>query len=411
MMDGVIFRSGGSVLDDESSNAVKSTVKLDLNPTNPAWVQMDDMERERKNHTLVALPDGRILAMGGNLNSAATLSGDRATSEALDTESTSPTWVLQATPPNGEVIGRGYHSTALLLPDARVIFAGGEREGNISWSDQRKPQFFTPHYGGNPNWADSRPAITAGPTAYTIRYGETFEVDVSVAQTGGRTLSKFRLISLGATTHAFNENQQYVTLAFTPHASVANRYVVNAPASTFKATPGFYMLFAVDSLRYPSVAKIIQLKDFERRFPTTIAAGSGSYPLTTPLIKQSLLGDNQYVGGWIYSFPGDPSVASINASAQFAGGAYTKSRITIECRTTESTDYQIQLKNYSTGLYETVKSGTVGNTDTKIEHVVAPGGLTPYISSTGVVEANFVFEQPNQALFNLFVDKIEFGVR
>lgn len=413
MMDGVIYRSGGSALngtDPQNSDnvAVKSTVKLDLNAGTPAWSALADMNQERKNHTLVALPDGRILAMGGCRYHETPDSEERATPEAFDTEAPSLGWIEQAVP--STVVGRGYHSTALLLPNGTVVFAGGEPEGNTSWNTLRKAQFFTPDYGGSSSWQANRPVISSTVVPTSIRYGEDFDRGVSVAT--GRTLSKVRLISLGATTHAFNENQQFVTLNFTPHPTISGQYIVSPPTSTFKATPGYYMLFAVDSQRVPSIAAIVQLKDYARSYPTSVTVGSGTTATTTPALDEAYLGDNRYLGTRLDSYPNDPSYAGVTIQGSVPA-PYTKVkvRLTVEARTTISTTYRWYLKNYSTSSYDEVKSGTLGSTDTIITDAFTASGTSPYVSSTGQMEAFLEWRETQGDSFSVYVDRVEFGAR
>ena len=68
------------------------------------------------------LPDGKVLATGGDTTS----DGRDLTKAALAAELWDPdteTWTTMAAQQTGAL----YHSTALLLPDARVLVAGGGR--------------------------------------------------------------------------------------------------------------------------------------------------------------------------------------------------------------------------------------------------------------------------------------------
>jgi len=58
-------------------------------------------------------------------------------------------------------------------------------------------------------------------------------------------------------THAFNQNQRFLTLPFTPASGAVN---VQAPASRNLAPPGHYMLFILDTNGIPSVAAMVQLQ-------------------------------------------------------------------------------------------------------------------------------------------------------
>jgi hypothetical protein len=144
---------------------------------------------------------------------------------------------------------RLYHSTALLLPDARVLVAGGGRENGRSQPDPKdepNAEIFSPPY----LFKGARPAISSAPSI--IQYGNTF----TVATPDAARIASVSLIALSAVTHAFNENQRFVPLAFEQASGSLN---VRAPANGNLAPPGPYMLFIVDSNGVPSVAAMTRL--------------------------------------------------------------------------------------------------------------------------------------------------------
>jgi hypothetical protein len=65
------------------------------------------------------------------------------------------------------------------------------------------------------------------------------------------------LIRLASVTHAFNADQRYLPLTFTPNAGGLD---VQMPANHNLAPPGYYMLFILNSNGVPSVASIIQVQ-------------------------------------------------------------------------------------------------------------------------------------------------------
>jgi hypothetical protein len=78
----------------------------------------------RTQHNLTLLPDGMVLVTGGSRNSDVY----DLTGAVYEAELWSPTTETYATLAR-MTVPRLYHSTALLLPDARVLVAGGGRFG------------------------------------------------------------------------------------------------------------------------------------------------------------------------------------------------------------------------------------------------------------------------------------------
>src|SRR5262249_34835004 len=58
----------------------------------------------------------------------------------------------------------------------------------------------------------------------------------------------------GAVTHAFDEDQRYLTLSF---SAGAGSLTIQAPANANLAPPGYYMLFIVNAAGVPSVAPFV----------------------------------------------------------------------------------------------------------------------------------------------------------
>ena len=87
----------------------------------------------REFHNLVSLPDGNVLAVGGSSSGG----GADPSKAVLPAEIWNPnteTWTTVAslqTP-------RMYHSTSLLLPDGRVLVAGGGRFAGAPRLSQRR---------------------------------------------------------------------------------------------------------------------------------------------------------------------------------------------------------------------------------------------------------------------------------
>src|SRR5262245_21976276 len=212
---------------------------IDLNQPTPSWREVAPMAFARQFHNLIALPDGNVLAMGG-----ATRGGGIDPTKAVLTpeiwNATSETWTSMApmqTP-------RMYHSTSLLLPDGRVVVAGGGRKGGAT--DFPSAEIYSPPY----LFRGSRPTITSAPAQ--VQYGSSFDVTTPDAA----NIASVSLIHSGSMTHAFDENQRLLMLNFTQGSG---KVTVTAPANGNTAPPGYYMLFIVDTNGVPSVASFVRV--------------------------------------------------------------------------------------------------------------------------------------------------------
>ena len=128
---------------------------------------------------------------------------------------------------------RAYHSTAILLPDGRIMSAGDTGAGG----GRQLIDFYSPPYLFR---AASRDHLA--PTQ--LGYGDTFDITTS-----GPTATRAVLMAPAATTHAVEMNARHVELAVTP---TATGFTATAPANA--APHGYYMLFALTADGMPSVA-------------------------------------------------------------------------------------------------------------------------------------------------------------
>jgi hypothetical protein len=142
---------------------------------------------------------------------------------------------------------RLYHSTALLLPDGRVLAAGGGRPAATGTVDQENVEIFTPPY----LFKGARPAISSAATS--TGYAETFFIGTPDAL----DISRVTLLRLGSVTHAFDMNQRFNELSFTTAPGGLN---VTSPLARAVAPAGHYMLFILTRQGVPSLARIIHLK-------------------------------------------------------------------------------------------------------------------------------------------------------
>jgi hypothetical protein len=217
------------------------TAVLDMNAVAPAWRSTAPMANPRSYQNLTLLPDGTVLASGGMSNS----DGTDITKAVLPTEIWNPdteTWTTAAPLANG----REYHSTALLLPDGRVLMAGGGRLPGSPAVDQANAEIYSPPY----LFKGARPTITSAPQL--VQYAQSFTVQTPNAA----AISKVSLIRLPSVTHSFDQDQRFQYLSFT---AGAGQLTVQAPATANLAPPGYYMLFVLNGNGVPSTASIVRL--------------------------------------------------------------------------------------------------------------------------------------------------------
>ena len=137
-----------------------------------------------------------------------------------------------------------YHSTAVLLPDGRVLSMGGGDGGGVT--PQRTSEVFSPPY----LFKGDRPGYDLPSTA--MRYGQPFTVSTADAA----SIRKVTIIRLPSTTHAFNMGQRRNTL---PFEVTAGGLTITPPAAGRIAPPGPYLLFLVNEAGVPSVAQTVML--------------------------------------------------------------------------------------------------------------------------------------------------------
>src|SRR5438477_2165471 len=209
---------------------------IDLNSSTPTWKYTGSMVTGgRKLHNATLLADGTVLVTGGSRGGEDP--NNQPKNPAYQGELWDPatgTWTTMAS----LTTIRSYHSVALLLPDGRVLSAGGTFGGTSA-------EVYSPPYLFN----GSRPTIASAPTS--IGYDQPFLVETPDAT----NISKVTMIALSSVTHGFNMGQRICRPLF---FAAPGGLTVIAPANANTAPPGYYMLFILNSSGVPSVAKIVQ---------------------------------------------------------------------------------------------------------------------------------------------------------
>jgi hypothetical protein len=329
--DGKVLIVGGSSPSYTTPPTASAEV-IDLEAGSPAWTATGSMAYPRRQHNATLLPDGTVLVTGGT----SATGFNNSTGAVLAAELWDPAssvWRTLA----GMQKPRLYHSVALLLPDGRVLSAGGghPKDGEHDDDDHRDAEIYSPPY----LFRGPRPTITYAPPA--VPYGKPFFVGTPDAVAG------VTLIRLSSVTHGFNQDQRILRPAFT---AAPGGVQVTAPADPNLCPPGYYLLFLLDGAGVPSVARTLRIDphlvagelDFhtlspcrlvDTRLPdgvlggpalqpsstrTFALAGACGVPATAKALAVNLTVVSPAAAGHLIVFPADrptPTTSSINFAA------------------------------------------------------------------------------------------------
>ncbi|KAE8728866.1 dynein light chain LC6, flagellar outer arm-like [Hibiscus syriacus] len=226
---------------------------------NPGW-EMEDMPFGRIMGDMVMLPTGDSLIINGA--QTGTQGFEMASNPCLNPVLYRPDQPvgLRFMTLNPGTVPRMYHSTANLLPDGRVLLAGSNPHYLYNFAaefpTELRLEAFSPEYLSQDR-ANIRPEIIGIPD--TVRYGEAFEVFVSVLLPVVGIV-EVNFASAPFATHSFSQGQRLVKLTVTPSVPDNGRYIIKctAPPNGAVAPPGYYMAFAVNQ-GVPSVARWVHL--------------------------------------------------------------------------------------------------------------------------------------------------------
>jgi Domain of unknown function (DUF1929)/Bacterial Ig-like domain len=224
---------------------------INLNGAAPQVSPTAPMAYGRRQHNLTVLADGTVLATGGNSSGVPLVDLNNGVYPAELWNPATGQWQTLAS----MQMTRQYHSTALLLPDGRVLSAGGGICGTCDSVGYlaKNAEVFSPPYlfkkDGSGELAP-RPVIASAPNWVT--YNASF----SISTPNAASISKVALVRLGAVTHSVNMEQRYVPLSFNTNGGALN---ATGPANANIAPPGVYMLFVIGADGVPSVARMVRV--------------------------------------------------------------------------------------------------------------------------------------------------------
>jgi hypothetical protein len=229
---GKILKAGGGHAHDDAYSASAEAEYLDTTIDPPQWIPTDPMIHARHDHNMTILADGTVMAVGGSrLYNQIIYSV--ANPEIWDPDTGN--WTEMAPM---DTAPRMYHSTAILLPDGRVLTSGG--------NNYASHQVFSPPY----LFKGPRPTITSAPD--TIVYHSEFTIETPDAD----SIRRIAFMRPGASTHAFDQSQAYMELPFQVRDGDLDVYT---PMTANEAQPGAHMLFLINDAGVPSHAKFMMI--------------------------------------------------------------------------------------------------------------------------------------------------------
>ena len=280
--EGKILTTGGQA-DGVNLASTNQAMVLNLNGATATKTVITPMANARKFHNEIILPTGEVLVIGGSTQGVEFSDGGSVLAPEL-WNPTTQTWRTLAS----MSVPRNYHSVALLMPDGRVWSGGGGLCACAA--DHPDHQVFNPPYLYNADGTlATRPAISS--VASVTRAGATLAVQATAA------MQKFTLVKMSGITHNLNSDLRFLNVPFSE--TTAGNYQLQLKNNVNVLTPGYWMLFAVNSLGVPSVSKIIQVTN------------QGVPVITNPGNKTNFVGD-------IINLPiiaGDPNSDPLTYSA------------------------------------------------------------------------------------------------
>ncbi len=235
--DGKFMTCGGAA----NTGPTNTAELLDLNVANPQWRWTNSMTYARRHANGTLLPDGTVLVTGGSS------SGDfnNAAGAILAAELWDPAterWTTLASGTNPRI----YHSSALLLPDGRVLWTGGGSPPPKNGKSNTNAEIFSPPY----LFKGARPDVTSVPASASL--GSV----VDVVTPDKSSIRAVNLLRIGSVTHTFNMNQRINRLSFTTSSTGVR---ATLPSDRNRLVPGHYLLFAINDAGVPSIGRMLQV--------------------------------------------------------------------------------------------------------------------------------------------------------
>jgi hypothetical protein len=249
----------------------------------------------------VVLPDGTVLAMGGSVNNEAP-DGPGKTADLYDPVTNTFRTAGTAS------YSRLYHSTALLLPDARVMSLGSNPGFRCNY--ESAIEIYTPAYSSrsdvdHPAGPASPPSPLRSRRLQRALLGELLSAS---------PIASAVLVRPVSVTHSFDMEQRLIGLCGPqpqpPCSAGGGTLSLTSPPNANIAPPGYYMLFLLDSAGVPSKARFIQLSAHSTPPPSGAIASPAS-DVTIPAGGSVVFSTNTTAANYSWIFPGGSPTTSV----------------------------------------------------------------------------------------------------
>ena len=212
----------------------------------PGVTQVGSLNYARTFANAIVLPNGQVFVTGGQ-SVGQLFSDNQATLTPELFDPATNTFTKMA--PNS--IPRTYHSVGLLLLDGTVFSGGGGLCGGCS-SNHFDAQIYSPPYLFNGDGKRATRPVIKRLSRASIVVGGRLKVTTDVA------LGSMSLVRFGSSTHTVNTDQRRIPLNLV--TTGVNTYTVQIPGDPGIATPGYWMLFAMNQAGVPGVAKTVLIR-------------------------------------------------------------------------------------------------------------------------------------------------------
>ena len=231
----------GGTQEGEHFRSSNKVYKIDFsNSSKPIIEEFKNMLFPRANADSTILPNGEIFINGGEAYNDQEFS--IFTPEIYNVENQTSRVLSDA------YFRRNYHSTSLLLPDGRILVAGGD-----VWN----AEIFYPPYLFTKNW-ENKTVLAERPKIINLKDEvNRGQLTIEIEDNFNDEIDMITLISTGSITHAQGSEPKFGSLDFKKIDK--NKFLVNIPENVNQFANGTYMIFAVSANGVPSKGEIVYL--------------------------------------------------------------------------------------------------------------------------------------------------------